>query len=73
MIVRGHSEPLNTKESILPVCDKPNHTNKSTGIGGDWTFAELCIKSKCQGDIAVPQQSLTSYDYSHSGTRTLGT
>jgi len=28
MIVRWHSDLLNTKENILPVCDKPYHTNQ---------------------------------------------
>jgi len=27
-IVRWQSDLVNTKESILPVCDKPNTTNK---------------------------------------------
>jgi len=29
MIVRWHSGLVNTKESLLPVWDKPYHTNKS--------------------------------------------
>jgi len=27
-MVRSQSDQVNTKESILPVCDKPYHTNK---------------------------------------------
>jgi len=43
MIVQRQSDLVNTKDSILPVCYKPYHTNKNTEWGGDKSFAELCI------------------------------
>jgi len=30
LIIRWQSDLVYTKESILPVCDKPYHTNKNT-------------------------------------------
>ena len=44
-IVRWQSVRVNTKESILPVCDKPYHIKQrnTTEMGGDRNVAELCI------------------------------
>ena len=37
-------DQVHTKESVLPVWDKPYHTNKnSTERGAVWNFADLCI------------------------------
>ena len=46
MIVRWQSDLVNTKESLLTVCDQPYHTNKQkcTEKGGDWHFAEQCVR-----------------------------
>jgi len=42
--VMWQSDQLNAKESVLPVCDKPYHTNKfRTESGGDCSLAKLCI------------------------------
>jgi len=45
LIVRWQSNLVNTEESVLPVCDKPYHTNKKkcTEKRGDRSFAELCL------------------------------
>ena len=49
MIVRWQSDLGNTKEIILPVCDKPYITNKKTYQIGDWDWyvAEPCIRLPC--------------------------
>jgi len=39
MIVTWQSDIANAKESAIPVCDKPYHTNKSLEREGDWRFA----------------------------------
>ena len=41
-IVRWQSDVVNTKESVLPVCDQPYLTIEyfRTG-GGHWTFSEI--------------------------------
>ena len=46
-IVWWHSDLVNTKKSLLPVCDitLSQDQKKSTELGGAWTFVELCIRS----------------------------
>jgi len=43
--VRWQPDLVNTKESVLPVCDEPYYTNKGKQQKGEeiGRFAELCI------------------------------
>ena len=45
MIVRWQSDLVNTKESVLPVCDKPfsQEQTNSTESWGDQRIVELCL------------------------------
>ena len=47
MIVRWHFDLVNTKESVLPVCDKPNHTNERMVQKGE----EIEVMRNCALDI----------------------
>jgi len=47
MIVRWHFDLVNTKESVLPVCDKPKHTNKRKVQKGE----EIEVMRNCALDI----------------------
>jgi len=42
--VRWQSHQVNTKESILSVCDKSYEQRKTTERAADWNFAQLCFK-----------------------------
>ena len=54
MIVRWHSGLVNTKESALPVCDKPYHTNKRKVQKGE----EIEVLRNCT--LMVSYRCLTS-------------
>jgi len=52
MIAMWQSDLVNTKESILSVCDKPyyKNTKKVQEGGGVWSFANCTFFNKCRSN-----------------------
>jgi len=66
-MVRCQSYLENSKESILPVCDKPpsQDQRKSTALGGACKFAEQCILTKVVAKLNNNNSWYVDYCHCH--------